>query len=307
MTITDKKYLRVFPDTTQTEEWQTHEDAGFKGNLNDKLFAYLGSLGHTGALSDRLTQFWSGQVPSGGGGIGDMDPIAYWFAEESGALFQDTGETTAATNHGDPVRVFKDLQGSSDLEASSTGTRPLLDIDGSVYSLDFDGVDDYIVSPSYVMSSAQITFLVSLKSPPSYSGFPSPTGYGATVSGSVGAFDFYQGAAGSDRANSKGTASTFVSNTPGVPVDTYAVLTGQSSLTDPFTKLWVDGAGLVSNTNFLGGTTFGPHEFRMGARPALTNFFAGKIQGVAVFDRELDSDERAEALTYMGNLQGRSL
>ena len=60
-----KNYLRVFPEQSQSQEWQTHEDEGLSGALNDKVYVYLDNLGYSGSLSDKLYYYWV--APSGEG------------------------------------------------------------------------------------------------------------------------------------------------------------------------------------------------------------------------------------------------
>ena len=73
---------------------------------------------------------------------------AYYDVSALSSLYSDTGGTTAAVVDG-PVGYMEDLSGNGHhLIASSDGQRPTLRQDGSAYYLEFDNVDDHMITAS---------------------------------------------------------------------------------------------------------------------------------------------------------------
>ena len=68
---------RLYLYENQDEEFDFLEGEGYSGSLNDMIFAYLGSLGLVGELTDRLLAYHDGGGTSVGAGnvlleIGDI-------------------------------------------------------------------------------------------------------------------------------------------------------------------------------------------------------------------------------------------
>jgi hypothetical protein len=124
------------------------------GTINERVYNYLGSLGYTGTINDRLAQYssegrkgWQGLIRAFGG-LG-WTPAALFAQDQQGDgpkpkyLFQDAAGTVLVTADGDPVGYMQDLSGNGNHATQSTSAdRPLYQTDGSLHWLQFDGAGD---------------------------------------------------------------------------------------------------------------------------------------------------------------------
>ncbi len=75
-------------------------------------------------------------------------------------MWQDSAMTVQADTNGDPVRVIEDKSGNGyHLEAPSDSQRPILTLSGGLWSLDFDGSNDYMDSPLFSSEFSQPNYV----------------------------------------------------------------------------------------------------------------------------------------------------
>jgi hypothetical protein len=80
-----------------------------------------------------------------------------WFdPSDFSTMFQDSAGSIPVTGVGQPVGLIKDKSGRGNNAIQATAaSRPVLQIDAnSKYYLEFDGVDDFLLPPSTILSSA---------------------------------------------------------------------------------------------------------------------------------------------------------
>ncbi len=126
------------------------------GTINERVYNFLGSLGYTGTISDRLAKYsyedkkgWQALIARYAGSgwtpaqLFSQGQQGVWYEPRPEYLYQDAAGTVPVTADGDPVGYMQDLSGNGNHATQSTSaSRPVYP--GLVY----DGVDDGIEMPS---------------------------------------------------------------------------------------------------------------------------------------------------------------
>jgi hypothetical protein len=122
--------------------------------INERVYNYLGSLGYTGTINDRLAQYssegrkgWQGLIRAFGGlgwtpaALFAQGEQGMWYEPKPEYLFQDAAGTVPVTADGDPVGYMQDLSGNGNHATQSTSAaRPVFP------GVEFDGVDDHLLT-----------------------------------------------------------------------------------------------------------------------------------------------------------------
>lgn len=95
-----------------------------------------------------------------------------WFdPSDLSTMFQDVNGIEPVTKDGDPVALIKDKSGNGNHATQITSTaRPIYRTDGELHWLEFDGVDDGLLSASFVVNYAE--FMLSMAVMRNSSGIP---------------------------------------------------------------------------------------------------------------------------------------
>tara|TARA_R100000687_G_scaffold82416_1_gene81835 strand:- start:39 stop:971 length:933 start_codon:yes stop_codon:yes gene_type:complete len=154
-------------------------------SINTRVYNYLGSLGYTGTISDRLAKYsyedkkgWQALIARYAGGLSELLQLqqllfgngeqGLLFVPEPGlegedVLYQDAAGTTLADANGDPVGRGDEFSGNNNsLTQSVSADRPLYQTDGSLHWVEGDGAGDHLVVPwvQDASSSQSMSFAV---------------------------------------------------------------------------------------------------------------------------------------------------
>lgn len=230
-------------------------------------------------------------------------------------LFQDVAGTTPVTADGQTVGMWKNKQGDGFnlTAAADNATRPLYKTASGLSWIEFDGVDDILraLSARGAYSAGACTVMVAIRSPASSSG----TMYGEGAStGSPGAFYSPMQNSSTDfndmQATNRTDAGTFPLGGTLLGDETIIANTDLVFITTDsgtFIQGYADGVTKQNATYSRATTTLDRTSIGGNQRSSATNFFLGRIVGVWVWNRVLNSTELAAATSYGGNKQGRVL
>jgi hypothetical protein len=126
---------------------------GHSGTVNDNVavsYTYDKADNRTNVTVTGVVGNWTPSSLFGGGAQG-----AWYDPSDLSSMWQDSAGTTAAAVNS-PVGRIDDKSGNEHhLTQSTSGKRPYLRQSGSLYYLDFDGVDDRLLSAAFGSSFAQ--------------------------------------------------------------------------------------------------------------------------------------------------------
>lgn len=238
---------------------------------------------------------------------------AWYDPSDLSTLYQDAAGTIPVTATGQPVGLVLDKSGRNTHAMQTTSTaRPTYQTDGTLHWLNFDGVDDFLVTLANTPGSnvAQIISGMSV------------SGTGLGIVAELG----NDTASGDLRAYVSGAENTFVAGLRG-PSGTGGQAT--SARTAPYSALFfanVNGAGLSLDNQILlrtngvddeGSTigtypgvvsTFSTNGLNIGRRSNGDFPLNGKIYGLIVrFGDELSVDDRASTEAYLAQKSGISI
>jgi hypothetical protein len=266
-----------------------------------------------------LTLLGAGKPPAAGAFTPASLSPALWIEAATSALFQSNAGTTAATANSDPVGFVTDKSGNAFnlTSLADDTTRPLLQGVGVHPYLDFDGTNDFIgksTSLGMYAAGACSVFAAIKTNPASASGLylVSET---ANASSPIIAYMEAKNSA------PQTTATVFLRN------DGAVALTGanQGDITQALAFNNTDRVyGVIDDgstiTPYLDGVTgtggsytrsgvFTPTRFGLGAlnRTTVASFITTRVYALVVVNRAIDSTERANLTTYLGNLAGLTL
>jgi YD repeat-containing protein len=226
---------------------------------------------------------WSPSILFGGGAQG-----AWYDPSDLSSMWQDSAGTTAAAVNS-PVGRINDKSGNGHhLTQSTSGKRPYLRQSGSLYYLDFDGVDDRLFSAAFSASFAQSN-MTALGAKTDATG-PDYLVVDSTTDGSrnaiaISAFNPGQWIAwsGTDEVP-LGSASTSAAQV------VIATLNGSS------TNGEVNG---VSGSTGNGGTS-AMNGISLGGRFSDNYFYDGRIYGLVVLDTPATGSDLAALRSWLG-------
>lgn len=277
------------------------------------MTAFSIATGTARATARSLTQ------PGAGGGA--FSPASLFASGEQGAwydpsdlstMFQDTAGTTPVTTPGQAVARINDKSGRGNhLTQATVAARPLYQSGGGLHWLQFDGVDDGLVSSSVNMTATDKATV--------FSGvLVSGTGNQGLAyfgNGLAGSFDllFMAGAAPRLRGRLTGTGTSAVSiagNTAATNAAVYTVsfdIAGAAAGDE--TKLRKDGALPASSVEIAGpsGTgNFGTYAISVGQTVGVL-LFSGRVYSLIVRGATSSAGEIASTEQYGATKAGVTL
>jgi len=267
-------------------------------------------------MSALLKPLWRRQVV----GVPAPSPHDLFTAGEQGAwydpsdlstLFQDAAGTIPVTADGDPVGLMLDKSGNDNHASQSTSTaRPLYKTDGTLHWLEFDGVDDFMVTASLVWGSDQASMSVGLTRRATASriifelgtGFTSNLGVFYLVSGEVSS-NSYTAASRGDAASSGAQRSRVVSDTP----PSTNIVSALNDISGDSTIVRADGVDGIEATADKGAGDFGTYPLYLFSRGGTSlflsgDFYGGVLRNVNPTDQELTAIE-----SYLASKSGVTL
>lgn len=223
-------------------------------------------------------------------------------------LWQDTAGTVPVTAAGQSVARMDDKSGLGNHALQAvTSARPTLQTDGSLYWLEFDGVDDFLEVPLAATQGLQkFTALIGLS-------FGNPSAieiaFGAYQSSSRFAYGAFSGSGlAKAQVTSQSAASTAlgVAATSDVPLVMNVRYDGSTGSLD----LRSDGSDVAENANSGGGGTPDTTQFHIGARNTAgvaSAFSESRFYGVVTVDRPLSASEVSDSEQYLADKTGVTL
>jgi len=233
-----------------------------------------------------------------------------WFdPTDLNTLFQDAAGTTPVTAIGQPVGLIRDKSGNNNHASQAVAkARPVLQQDdGGRFYLAFDGVDDFLATPTIDLSATdKATVLAGLRKL-SDAAVKCPLQFESAAS-SGGAFAWlYPPIAGSElfEASVRGSSLAYGRMAAGAAPrsDVFAVLydIGQEALTD---EIVLRQNGLQkpfsASTGTAGTGNFAAQELYVGANRLGAANFSGHVYGLILRGAQATDQEMSMVENYLG-------
>ena len=223
--------------------------------------------------------------------------FAYDFNDLS-SMFQDTAGTIPVTTVGQSVAKVLDKSGRGNhLIQSTLASRPILRQNSTTnaYYLEFDGVNDFLVSSAIVAFSTkkEVTLFAGLRK-------LSDANAGIVVELSPTAINnngaFYLAAPNSTGANlafgSKGTKLIAAKTEDVFAAPISGVFYGYANITTPICSSYFNAGAMQSFTTSQGAANYGNHLLYIGRRGGASLPFAGHLYSLVVTSRAMTTDEQ---------------
>lgn len=252
-------------------------------------------------------------------GSSQFNPASLFAAGENGAwydpsdlstLYQDAAGTIPVTATGQPVGLVLDKSGRNNHATQTTSTsRPTYQTDGTLHWLAFDGIDDWLVTPTITPSTNIVQVVDGVR----------VTGTGLGMIAELG----NDTASGDFRTYVSGASNTFNAGLRG-PLGSGGQ--ASSSRTPPYSAVFfanVNGNGLNLNDQILFRTNGADDEIgSFGSYPGIVSAFStnpiyigrragtsfplnGRIYGLIVrFGDSLSDQQRAQSESYLAGKTG---
>lgn len=248
---------------------------------------------------------------------GGFSPLSMFGAGEQGAwydpsdlttLFQDAAGTTPVTAADQPVGLMRDKSGRGNHFTQSTAaSRPILRNSGVLWSLEFDGVDDFLLSASIDFTATdKITAFAGLrKLSDAALGCVAELGDGLPVGSFLISAPF--AASATFGLSMRAAGAAFGSPTAGFASPVSAVLGASLDAAAVTALLRVNGVAGVPATGAAGSSTFGNYPLYAGRRGGTTSPFRGHLYGLIVRGAASSASETIEAEKYLAVKSGVTL
>lgn len=206
---------------------------------------------------------------------------AWYDPSDLNTLFQDAAGTIPVTADGDPVGLRLDKSGNGNHGSQTTAAaRPLYRTDGTLHWFEYDGVDDFFVTPSIAWGSDQVFISVGvtrISTTPAIIVEFSPNiatnpGSFYLVSADGMVPEVYSKHARGTAASSSSLVSKITSDTP----PSTNVVSGYSDISDDFSLVRADGVDGTTATADKGAGNFGTYSLYSGSRGGVEVFFNGR-------------------------------
>lgn len=260
--------------------------------------------------------------PASGGGGGftpaSLSP-ALWI-EAGNQCFQSNAGTTAATANSNPVGFWTDLSGNGFhiSSAADDSTRPLLQGVGTHSYVDFDGVDDILFRAATLglyASGTGFSIFASVKANPVATTVLAGEGNSLSTSPRYDILrsyttiatqnsEFIRDAAGSNASINSCITTGVYDNT-----DRVVGFTDDGGAATANLVGYLDGSANGSSSYTRTGHALTIDRFSVGGLRRTTSglFFVSRVYGLVVVKSVLSGTDRANLVTYLGNLAGLTL
>lgn len=245
-----------------------------------------------------------------------FDPIFLFSAGEKGAwydpsdlstLFQDAAGTIPVTAAGQPVGRIMDKSGRGNHATQATATsRPLLQTSGGKWYLDFDGVDDGLITGAFDLSTTnKLSVFAGARK---QSDATVQMICEASINANANNNSFYlvtpsvNGAANYSAA-SKGTVLSIVTATPFAAPHT-AVISVVSNIAAPSLTMRVNKIASATSSSTQGTGNYGNHPIYIGRRGGSSLPFNGRIFGLIIRGADSTAQQISDTESYMNSKTG---
>lgn len=281
--------------------------------MSSGLYSGSSGLALGVGLYASTTGLWSGGLGLDSA-LGGFTPLSLFSAGEQGVwydpsdistVWQDSAGTVPGAV-GQPVGKLIDKSGRGNHATQAVAaSRPILRQSGALYYLEFDGVDDCLVTGTVASgSSDKVSVFAGVRTATAgVQGIiaeSSSTTNGFTLaSGSAGAADTF-------RFVSRGSVSSPVdSPAASTPAPYTAVLSGIGAISTDQALIRVNGAQVGSSAADQGTGTFADAPFYIGMRGGTTVPFNGRLYGLVVrYAPEMTSTQISNTETYVNTRTG---
>lgn len=216
---------------------------------------------------------------------------AFFDPSDLSTMFQDDAGTVPAAV-GSVVGRINDKSGRGNhATQATTANKPILRQSGSLYYLEFDGVDDFLATPAIGPAVDSVTASVALlKANDLAVGVPLETG-----GSSAGSFSIFAPVSSTSYGSrSRGTAASDGSYTDASVAGPHtAVLTLQADISSDTNILQINGVQRSSSATDQGTGVYGNYPLYIGMRAGTTLPFVGNIYSAIVLFRAATTDELA--------------
>lgn len=228
--------------------------------------------------------------------------VGVWYdPSDLSTMFTDTAGTTQASV-GQAVARINDKSGNGLNATQATASkRPILRQSGALYYLEFDGVDDTLVTPTITPGTDKAQLFLGLSHDIAAVSVIIESSTGSTTNGTV---RIIANSNGSYKCTSIGTAATSPT-TPAHTIPDKCVLTMLSDISAPVVNVRRNGLLEASSTSSQGTGSYAAYPIYIGSRAGTSFPFTGKMFGaIARFGANLDADAISETETWMNAKTG---
>lgn len=235
-----------------------------------------------------------------------------WFdPSDLSTLFQDSAGTIPVTADGNPVGLMRDKSGNGHHATQVTaGSRPIFRTSGGLSWLEFDGVDDFLLTNTLTLAAVSRLSVFSgvRKLSDGATGLIAEYGAAAGANPSFGMFGPSGGGVNKFDFRIRGTSTAIAATTNAAfnaPVT--AVVTGLGDLAAPLTVLRLNGAQAASTAAATGGGTFGNQPIYIGRSAGVVLPFNGLVYGLIIRGASSNTTEVAGTEKYLALKSGVSI
>jgi hypothetical protein len=209
--------------------------------------------------------------------------VGVWFdPSDLKTMFSDSAMTTPAVVDGVVGAIMdKSGNGKHALQSGADSLKPILRKTNGLYSLDFDGTDDFLVTAAIDMTATEaLTAAIALrKESDAAAGIPLEPGGNVTRTFS---FRAPITAAANYSFLSLGSAGATATTGSVYAAPHSAVLVGTGKISTDHAVLRVNGVQAATSATDQGTGTYGNHAYYIGRRTGSANPFNGQVYGIIV-------------------------
>ena len=269
---------------------------------------------------DLMTSVFGGVFKSQPGGaftpavlFASSEPGVWYDPSDLTTLFQDTAGTTPVTTPGQTVALMLDKSGNG-LNATqpTTSRRPTYQVDaGGRGYLSFDGVDDWMVTPTITPGIDKVQIFVGVRKLSDVAGFGIIAEYGPPTAGTFSLTA--PAAAGTDTYLWSSRGSIVIGTADSVSVSGYAapitnILTSVGEISTDTMILRVDGAQAGSSSSNQGAGNYLAYPMYIGRRTGTSLPLNGQIYSLITrFGANLEVAQIESTEAYVAGKTGVTL
>lgn len=231
-----------------------------------------------------------------------------WFdPSDMATLFQDDAGAVPVTAANQAVGMIRDKSGNGHHATQATeASKPMLRTAGGLWWLEFDGVDDSLVTPNIPFTSVAMYISAAVRKT-SDAALGVIMEHSTNIGGSDGTFIMLApgvAATANYLAGFKGTIRRDRISPSTYPAPVTNVLSGNGDITAGTTRLRVDGITVSTAATGLGVGAFGNFQLYIGRRGAATLPFVGNMYGIMVIEGDTSDSEVSLNEGYLASKSG---
>jgi len=227
----------------------------------------------------------------------------WWDPSDLSSMFQDSAGTIPVTAAGQPVGLMLDKSGNNNHVSRTTGNRPILQVNGPVWYLEFAGTTNNLMSPDINFTATNSMSVFTGMGKFNDAAARMLLELGPSIAANNGSFAILapDAAAPTFRSQFRGTIQSDVLAT-GYPTGQQYVLAAQCTI-GTSQSLRVNGA--VNNGDALQGNgNFGNYPLNIGMRADGSLSFRGYLCGLVVRGAVTTPQQVANIETWLGVKSG---